>query len=147
MLSTLCRQCGLCCSGAFFTHVALSTAEAERLRGERVRVVSKRDGRKVMALGCTALDGTTCGIYGQRPHGCREYVCEVGRSLERGALSLDEALAVVRRGRELVDAVLVEAGPSAPGDTEPALDRARREGLPNGPGPLRAMSAYLAEHF
>lgn len=53
----------------------------------------------------------------------------------------------MRRGRELVDAVLAEAGPAAPGDREPPLDRARRVGLPSGPGPLRAMSAYLAEHF
>ena len=146
-VSTLCQACGLCCAGALFSHVSLSHQEEARLRGLGVRLRERRNGTVVLPLGCSALEGTRCGVYAGRPHGCRAFVCEVGRALERRALTLEQALAEVREAQRLIDAVAAELPPAAAGEAWSPMQVAHRDGLRNGPGPLRAAQAYLREHF
>lgn len=90
-LSSLCVSCGLCCDGTLFRHVKISGDEREELVRLGIGVGEKRGG-DVMWLPCGKLDGKCCTIYGQRPQGCRAFVCALGKRVVAKELSVEEAL-------------------------------------------------------
>ena len=90
-LERLCLECGMCCDGTLFTHVALKPDEAKRIG---------IDG--VIRQPCPQLGADRkCGVYAQRPRGCSTFVCMLGRALEDGEVGFDEALGLVREGQAL----------------------------------------------
>ena len=124
MLSTLCQQCGLCCGGSLFTFLPVSADEAGRMRALGVRLEPRRDGRTAMLLPCAALDGTRCGAYAQRPARCREFVCQLGRAVERGERSMEDALTVLGEVKRRLQALEALLGPKAAGEHRGVLQRA-----------------------
>ena len=73
-LSALCLECGLCCDGTLFRHVAISLAERAELVSLGIGVGEKKQ-HEVMWLPCGKLEGKCCSIYEARPGGCRRFVC------------------------------------------------------------------------
>lgn len=124
----LCTACGMCCDGALFSFVALSSEEARTLRLAGAEV---RDEGGILKLPqrCGALDGCRCTIYETRPFVCRRFNCLLARSLTEKELPLDEALGVVAEAKERLARL------------EGLLPR-RKAGEPSGPV-LRA--AHLAQ--
>ncbi len=145
-LSKLCQACGLCCSGAFVTHVQLRAGEAERLTSLSVQVKPRKTGLPILPLGCSALNGTRCGIYDARPQGCRLYVCALGQKLEAGTVSEPEALAVVHQAQALI-ATVAQQLPAGPADARGPIHQARTEGLREGPQALRDAETFIRAHF
>ena len=139
-LERLCLECGLCCDGTLFTHVALTEAEATRLGFDGVL----RQPCENLGAGCR------CAVYENRPKGCARFVCFLGMAFQDGEVQFEEALETVReaqRLREHLDALV-------PGPL-PAIPRAR---IYEDKGPdselavkvreaRRALEAYSLRHF
>jgi polyhydroxyalkanoate synthesis regulator phasin len=102
---SLCEDCGLCCDGTFFAHVAVTPEEIAPLGG---RVTISSDW-SLMLQPCSALEGCRCSVYSDRPRICRAYRCLVLHSVEAGRIteeegraSLDEVFAVRKQLAEAV---------------------------------------------
>jgi Fe-S-cluster containining protein len=109
-LEKLCLECGLCCDGTVFTHVALTSKEATRLQLPGV-----------LRQPCPQLGSNKhCGVYLQRPMGCSHFVCMLGRALEDGEVPLSEAVEKVREVQSLAQ----KLGARVPGPG-PVMNRAR----------------------
>ncbi len=126
MLSSLCQSCGLCCSGALFTFLPVTAAEAERLVPLGVRTEARRDGRTALLLPCAVLAGTRCGAYEQRPARCREYVCELGKAVERRERPVDAALAIIAEAKRELEELESLLGAREAGDVRSTLQRAQQ---------------------
>lgn len=119
-LSELCVNCGLCCDGTLFRYVKISGEEREELVRLGIGVGEKRR-RDVMWLPCGKLDGKCCTIYGQRPGGCRAFVCALGRRVVAKELSVADAMVHVNE----LQARLSELAAVLPAGDGPVLLRAR----------------------
>lgn len=149
----LCCRCGLCCDGSLFSHAPLRAGEADRLLPLGVRV-SRRDDRDRLLQGCTALGSDGCGVYEARPHACRLFKCLELHAFEEGEASLDEALATVAEGRELLGRLVLALPPAGDDPTDPRTRAARLhrpdDGAPLSPAALEAWDAchrFLERHF
>lgn len=155
MVSELCQQCGLCCSGSLFTFLPVSSEEAGRVGALGVRLEQRRDGRIAMLLPCAVLRGTRCGAYEQRPARCREFVCQLGRALERGERSMADAIVVVEEAKRRLAELEQLVGPAAPGDVRSVMQRAQQFEAtePEDPrlravrGAARELEAMLQHYF
>jgi Fe-S-cluster containining protein len=106
LTGTLCTRCGLCCDGTLFGDVELTgPAEAARLAILGLDVDTDDADSELMALPCTALRGTTCSVYAQRPRCCRTFECRLLKDAQSGVVSLDDATALVTRARAQVQHV------------------------------------------
>lgn len=86
----LCRQCGLCCNGAF--HVLV------KLQDEEVALLSKypleeHPTKQAFLLPCSMHEGV-CTIYEDRPAPCRDFTCGVLLELRAGEITYDEAVSL-----------------------------------------------------
>jgi uncharacterized protein len=124
--SELCTRCGLCCDGSLFTQAPLLGEEVARARGRGLTVID-RGGRSALRQRCDALVDRTCGIYEERPAGCRRYVCMLYSALAAGEVGFEEAVEIVGRARALVDGLPDSAQRMrASGAVDPALAGALR---------------------
>ncbi len=98
--STLCTQCGLCCTGALHNQAALEPGEAgfAAALGLQVKVSDKPR----FALPCPKLKGCACSIYESRPAVCGRYKCQLLDNLENGLTDLPAALGKVRHAKGLI---------------------------------------------
>ena len=120
-LSALCLECGLCCDGTLFRHVAISAGERQELVKLGIGVGEKQK-HGVMWLPCGKLEGKCCSIYEARPGGCRRFVCDLGKRLEAREVTLAEAEAHVREMQARIEALRQLLPPP---DGEPVLRYAR----------------------
>lgn len=95
-------QCGLCCDGTFYGSVVIAGGERSRLDRVGLRIVSDDQGGATMAQPCSALRGCLCAVYAERPSACAEYQCSLRKKVSAGDGALTDALASVRRMRELL---------------------------------------------
>jgi len=104
-LSTLCQACGLCCDGSLFTFVSVDAEQARKLLARDMALELRKDGGYRLHQRCSALEGTSCRVYEDRPASCRSYVCLLGTALEEGELSLNGALEFVREAHARIAAL------------------------------------------
>ena len=84
----LCMDCGLCCNGVMFDIVMLQPgdhAKALKARGLRIK------RREFFTQPCTALCGTHCTIYHDRPTRCRLFECQQYQQVAAGTLPEETA--------------------------------------------------------
>ncbi len=94
LTDTLCTRCGLCCDGTLLGDVELAgPAEAARLELLGLDVDTDDGDADVLPLPCSALQGTCCRIYARRPQSCRAFECRLLQHAQRGAITVDLALA------------------------------------------------------
>jgi Fe-S-cluster containining protein len=151
---TLCKACGLCCSGVLFHRVLLAPGEAER--AAELGLSLEAGENPGFTQPCSRFAASGCTIYDQRPSTCRRYRCEVLLKLERGEIESARATEVIASALALVaDAEAGEPG-SAPArlraaerGTPATLDcnpeereKAARQSLA-----LLALERYLDRHF
>ena len=129
-LGALCQACGLCCDGTLFSVVPLATNERPPLG---VTVETKPTGARALRQPCSALAGTCCTVYEQRPLACRRYQCLLYEALQSEEENLAGALRIVARAKALTAAV------------KPSLTTARAT-TPGDPA-LNAAEAFLKFHF
>lgn len=100
----LCMSCGLCCDGTFFGSVVIDDGERSRVDRIGLRVVD-REGRLVMPEPCSALAGTLCSVYADRPQACRAYECSLRRRVCAGETTYEVARERVEKLRSLIKTV------------------------------------------
>lgn len=111
----LCLACGLCCTGAWFSHVVLEPDELAPARqaGLQVEVV---DGKPRSHQPCALHQGGQCSAYhAWRPSSCANFRCELLRNFADARLNFDEALAHVTAARAMADRLRAEIGPTRGG--------------------------------
>lgn len=87
-------------------------------------------GRSLFALPCPRLEGTVCGIYGQRPRVCGRYKCQLLQNFEAGVTAQEQAFSLVAEAKRLLQDVRA----LLPNGTNYNL--ARRQTLAAAPSPL-----------
>lgn len=114
----LCTSCGLCCSGILYDSVPSVSHEFADLVELGLKPYEEPAGQLRFNLPCPHLSGTRCGVYDQRPGTCRRFQCELLKNLEKGELSLPQALARVQVAKEIIDEV------------SPAISKIEKSGTP-----------------
>ena len=123
----LCQTCGLCCDGTLFTLVPLSSDD---VAPSGVTVDTKPTGARGLRQPCSALSGTCCTVYAQRPMACRRYQCLLFEAMQSEEEQLAGALKIVARAKALAAEVTpsraeARRAASLPGAAvDPALERA-----------------------
>lgn len=146
-VSALCQDCAICCQGVLFRYALLGDEEAARLEARGVGTTRRRDGRRALRLGCSALRGTQCSVYEARPSACRAYFCRLAFGLRDGATPWEEAVRILERARAALAEVAAGLPPRSDDDPPSVIERAHQYGLRDGPGPLRRAEAFLKEYF
>lgn len=97
LISSLCRQCGLCCDGSLFADVELASGEEASVMEAMGLDIEDADGDAgpLLLQPCAALKGRQCSIYAYRPDCCRSFECRLLQQVRRGTMS-------VRRARETI---------------------------------------------
>ena len=138
-LEALCLECGLCCDGTLFTHVALTEEEQKLGLGD------------VLRQPCPALASDhKCGVYAKRPKGCARFVCMLGRALEDKEVGLEEAVGIVRGGQKLrgmLDSLLPGPGAAIPKARRYEADGPDAELAVKVRNVRRELESYARQHF
>lgn len=157
--AALCLDCGLCCNGVLFDQVRL-------VAGDNAKALSakglKLKQRRFFNQPCTALCGSQCTIYGDRPTRCRQFECRQYQLVAAGEippLSASGRIGEVRCQVAGIEALLAAAG--ATNRRKPLAQRyatvmAAVPGPPDGgnalnysslTGAMDLLQSTLREHF
>lgn len=147
--SELCTRCGLCCTGALHDTAKLDADEVVGATALGLPVVDRES--PCFALPCPKLEGTLCGIYGNRPRVCGRYRCGLLQKLEAGDVSFEAAAAKVDSAQGLVARVRDLAPPGMTLPHARALALAEPKGGETAQMHLRlaatAMVMYIDRNF
>lgn len=94
--SDICRDCKMCCNGTLFSKVRVSDDERRKV-GEECEYLVDPENTLYMKLGCAHLCDTGCGIYEQRPLGCRDYHCNLLKFTLNGDISHEHAVELIKQ--------------------------------------------------
>jgi hypothetical protein len=113
--NTLCRSCGLCCTGHLFIWTKLRSAELDSAEALGLNVFRSVPSQRGFSQPCPLWQGQ-CTIYTSPhyPHFCRTYKCQLLKKLLDGTTSLPKALATVEQAKEMIRELqaLLPASPS-----------------------------------
>ena len=103
--ATLCKSCGLCCTGHLFTWTKLRSTELDSIQSLGLKVF-REPHQRGFNQPCPLWDGV-CTIYDSPhyPRFCHTYKCKLLKELINENISLPEALSVVEQTREMIDEV------------------------------------------
>ncbi|MXO70793.1 YkgJ family cysteine cluster protein [Alteraurantiacibacter buctensis] len=96
MASTnICVACGICCDGHLFDHARMYPGEQPLCASLGMGTEERDDGEGRFLLPCPRHGAEGCTVYDRRPTTCRTFRCRLLKDHEAGAISGDEALAVI----------------------------------------------------
>ena len=103
---TLCKSCGLCCTGHLFSSTKLRSAELGTARALGLNVFGSEPQQRGFSQPCPLWQGQ-CTIYTSPhyPHFCRTYKCKLLKQVLDENTSLPSALTVVERAKEMIHEV------------------------------------------
>ena len=111
----ICRACGLCCRGVWFSYVPVEPDEVDRARNAGL-VVATVDGAPAFEQPCPLHRDHGCSGYATwRPQTCVKYTCALLDRFQAGEASFDQTMEHVGAARRMADRVQNEAGPAASG--------------------------------
>jgi len=95
---TLCKSCGLCCTGHLFIWTKLKPAELPPALSLGLNVFGTEPGQRGFSQPCPLWNGL-CTIYTSPsyPHACRKYKCKLLKEVLDESIPLSNAIAVVQR--------------------------------------------------
>ena len=101
--STLCKSCGLCCTGHLFFWVRLNASELDHAEALGLNVVRTDPRQRGFTQPCPVWD-EVCTVYSSPhyPRGCRKYQCKLLKQMTAGAVGLPEALDVVQQALAMI---------------------------------------------
>lgn len=94
---TLCKSCGLCCSGHLFAWVRLNANELDKSEALGLNVIRNDPRQRGFTQPCPVWQGGICTVYTapDYPSSCRKYKCQLLREMEDDNISLSNAMTVV----------------------------------------------------
>ena len=104
--TTLCKACGLCCTGHLFSWVRLKAVELTPLQKLGLNVIRSDPRQRGFTQPCPMWNGV-CTIY-ESPHyprGCDSYRCKLLRELLDESVSLPRALKIVNQAMKMIQEV------------------------------------------
>ncbi|MEG3639682.1 YkgJ family cysteine cluster protein [Magnetococcus sp. PR-3] len=95
----LCKSCGLCCTGSFFSFVNVFVQEQARLTELGIPTYEQGKGEIVFDQPCPRLKESCCSIYDERPKKCQGYNCQLLKSIWMGDISTEEGAALIQQAK------------------------------------------------
>ena len=104
--NTLCKSCGLCCTGHLFIWTKLRPAELDPVEALGMPVLRSEPRQRGFNQPCPLWQGE-CTIYASPhyPHACRAYKCKLLNEMLGEKVSLPEALSIVEMAKEMIQEV------------------------------------------
>lgn len=104
--TTLCKSCGLCCTGHLFSWVRLKASELTPSEKLGLKVIRNDPRQRGFIQPCPAWNGI-CTVYDSPnyPRGCDSYKCKLLRELLDENVSLPDAQQVVSDTKALIQKV------------------------------------------
>jgi hypothetical protein len=101
--NTLCKACGLCCSGHLFSWVRLDASELDRVEKLGLTVIRNDPRQRGFVQPCAMWNGA-CTVYTSPdyPHSCQKYKCKVLRQLLDDDIPLAEGLTIIQETLNLI---------------------------------------------
>lgn len=101
--NSLCKACGLCCTGHLFIWAKLRPAELDPAEALGLTVIRSHPRQRGFNQPCPLWKGE-CTIYTSKhyPHGCRAYKCKLLKELSHEDISFVDALNKVERTKEMI---------------------------------------------
>jgi hypothetical protein len=101
--NTLCKSCGLCCSGHLFIWTKLRSAELDSAQALGLNVFRSDPRQRGFSQPCPLWQGQ-CTIYTSPhyPHFCRTYKCKLLKEVLEENTSLADALTVVGQAKGMI---------------------------------------------
>ena len=101
--NTLCKACGLCCTGHLFIWAKLRPAELDSAEALGLTVFRSDPSQRGFSQPCPLWQGQ-CTIYASPhyPRVCRAYRCKLLKEMLAENTSLSSALAVVEQAKVLI---------------------------------------------
>jgi hypothetical protein len=111
--NTLCRSCGLCCTGHLFIWTKLRRSELDPAEALGMKVFRSDPRQRGFSQPCPLWDGE-CTIYAtpHYPRACRSYQCKLLKEALAENISLPHALTVIRRAKGMIQEVEALLPPS-----------------------------------
>jgi len=112
--STLCKFCGLCCTGHLFLWARLNAFELDRAQNLGLRVIRNDPRQRGFILPCP-LWNQHCTIYTSPdcPRVCHSYQCKLLKELLDEKITLQNALPVIEQAKALIKEAAALLPPSA----------------------------------
>jgi len=100
---TLCKSCGLCCTGHFFVWSKLRSTELDSIESLGLKVFREPE-RRGFNQPCLLWQGQ-CTIYDSPhyPRFCHTYKCKLLKKLLNENVRLPEALIIVQQAKEMIE--------------------------------------------
>ncbi len=104
--TTLCRACGLCCTGHLFAWAKLRSSELKTAEALGLTVLGSDPKQRGFNQPCPLWDGE-CTIYTSPsyPHFCGLYKCTLLKKVMDESAALPDALDIVRQAKDLIEDV------------------------------------------
>ena len=101
--TTLCKACGLCCTGHLFAWAKLRSSEMESAKALGLNVLGSDPKSRGFSQPCPLWEGE-CTIYTspQYPHFCGLYKCKLLKNVMDETAQLDDALTVVQQAKSMI---------------------------------------------
>lgn len=101
--TTLCKACGLCCTGHLFAWAKLRSTEVKTAASLGLKVLGTEPSQRGFNQPCPLWEGE-CTIYSSPhyPHFCSLYKCSLLNKLTDERVSLTDALAIVEQTKEKI---------------------------------------------
>ena len=101
--NTLCKSCGLCCTGHLFIWTKLRSAELDAAELLGLNVFRSVPSERGFSQPCPLWQGQ-CTIYSSPhyPHFCRTYKCKLLKKVLDETTSLPNALTSVQQAKEMI---------------------------------------------
>lgn len=101
--NTLCKSCGLCCTGHLFNSTKLRSAELDSARALGLNVFGSEPRQRGFSQPCPLWEGQ-CTVYtsAHYPHFCRTFKCRLLKEVLDENTSLPNALTVVQQAKGLI---------------------------------------------
>ena len=101
--NTLCRSCGLCCTGHLFIWAKLRPSELDPPEALGLKVFRSDPRQRGFRHPCPLWQGE-CSIYTspQYPHVCRAYQCKLLKDMLREHISLPDAQRTVEQAKGMI---------------------------------------------
>lgn len=101
---TLCKSCGLCCSGHLFSWVRLNANELDKVENLGLNVIRNDPRQRGFLQPCPVWKNGVCTVYESPdyPSSCRKYKCVVLRKLLDEEIDFPDAMNQIQETLSLI---------------------------------------------